>query len=78
MVTSVHWKTLFLAITLQRIVRFFVKFCTKTQNSTTMTVRRQKFLVLKIQDGGQICTDLSRGGAPVAYRLDRSGPSLVR
>jgi len=30
------------------------------QNPTTLMVKRQKFRILKIHDGGQICTETSR------------------
>jgi len=35
-------------------------FCMKTQNPSTMTVERQKFLILIIQDGGLIRTKTLR------------------
>ena len=35
-------------------------FSKKMHNQSTMTVERQHFRILKIQDGGQICTEVSR------------------
>jgi len=35
-----------------------IQFCTKKQYPTTMTVKRQKFRIVKIQDGGRICTHM--------------------
>jgi len=34
------------------------KFYTKTQNPSTMTVKRQKFRILVIQDSAEICTEI--------------------